>query len=97
MVLAFENDAQRTRNERYYLPNVEIKDYNVITDGKNFFINQYKNDKVAYENIRKIETGQGDDYTAGCLLDYIYFKNFYKMIVLNLRKQQAFDADPKAV
>ena len=58
MGLAFENDAQRTRNERYYLPNVEIKDYNVITDGKNLFINQYKNNKVAYENIRKIETGK---------------------------------------
>ena len=36
-VLAFENDAQRTSNKRYYLPNVEIKDYNVMIDGKNFF------------------------------------------------------------
>ena len=55
---------------------------------KTFLINQYKNNKVAYENIRKIDAGQGDDYTTGCLLDYIYFKNFYKMIVV--------DADPKA-
>ena len=39
-VLAFENDAQRTNNKRYYLPNVEIKDYNVITDGKTFLMNQ---------------------------------------------------------
>ena len=40
-----------------------------------------------YENIRKIATGQGNDYTAGCLLDYIYFKNYYKMIVVDLRIQ----------
>ena len=95
-VLAFENDAQRTSNKRYYIPNVEIKDYNVMIDGKNFFDQPVKNDKVTYENIRKIATGQGDDYTTGCLLDYIYFKNYYKMIAVDLSKQQALDADPKA-
>ena len=71
--LAFENDAQRTSSKRYYLPNIEIKDYNVMIDGKNVFDQPVKNDKVTYENIRKIATGQGDDYTTGCLLDYIYF------------------------
>ena len=44
-----------------------------------------KNNKVTYENIRNIATGQGDDYTTGCLLDYTYFKNYYKMIVVDLR------------
>ena len=68
-VLAFENDAQRTNNKRYYIPNVEIKDYNVMNDGKNFFDQPVKNDKVTYKNIRKIATGRGDDYTTGCLLD----------------------------
>ena len=96
-VLAFENDAQRTSNKRYYIPNVEIKDYNVMIDGKNFFDQPVKNDKVTYENIRKIATGQGDDYTTGCLLDYIYFKNYYKMIAVDLSKQQALDADAKAI
>ena len=80
-VLAFENDAQSTSNKRYYLPNVDIKDYNVTID----------------ENIRKIATGHGDDYTTGCLLDYINFKNYYKMIALDLSKQQTLDADPKAI
>ena len=70
-VLAFEDDAQRISNKRYYIPNVEIKDYNVIIDGKNFFNQPVKSNKVTYENIRKIATGQGDDYTTGCLLDYI--------------------------
>ena len=48
-ILAFENDAQRISNKRYYIPNVEIKDYNVMTDGKNFFVQPIKNDKVTYD------------------------------------------------
>ena len=96
-VLAFENDAQRINNKRYYIPNVKIKDYNVMIDGKNFFDQTVKNDKVTYDYIRKVTTGQGDDYTTGCLLDYIYFKNHYKMIAVDLSKQQVLDADPKAI
>ena len=68
-----------------------------MIDGKNFFEQPVKNDKVTYENIRKIATGQGDDYTTGCLLDYTQFKNYYKMIAEDLSKQQALDADPKAI
>ena len=68
-----------------------------MIDGKNFFNQPVKNDKVTYENIRKIATGQGDDYTTGCLLDYTYFKKYYKMIAIDLSKQQALDADPKAI
>ena len=49
-----------------------------------------------YDNIRKISTGQGDDYTTGCLLDYPYFKDFYEMITKDLGKQQTLDADPEA-
>ena len=96
-VLAFENDAQRTSNKRYYLPNVEIKDYNVVIDGKNFFDQPVKNNKITYENIRKIATGQGDDYTTGCLLDYAYFRDIYKMIETDLSKQQELDADPREI
>ena len=96
-VLAFEDDDQIINNKRYYIPNVKIKDYNVMIDGKNFFDEPVKSNKVTYKNIRKIATGQGDDYTTGCLLDYIYFKNYYKMIAVDLSKQQALDADPKAI
>ena len=95
--LAIEDDAQRTSNKRYYIPNVEIKDYNVMVDGKSFFDQPVKNNKVTYENIRKTTTGQGDDYTTGCLLDYIYFKNYYKMIVGDLSKQQVLDTNSKAI
>ena len=50
-----------------------------------------------YKNIRKVATGQGDDYTTGCLLDYSYFKNYYKVIAIDLNKQQALDADLRAI
>ena len=96
-VLAFENDTQRTSHSNYYLPNVAIKDYNIIIIGENFSDQPIKSNKVAYENIRKIATGQGDDYTNGCLLDYPYFMDTYKMIAVDLSKQQALDADPRAI
>ena len=68
-----------------------------MVDEKNFFEQPVKNDKVTYENIRKIAVSQGDDYTTGCLLDYTYFKKYYKMIAVDFSKQQALDADPKAI
>ena len=74
-VLAFEDDAQRISRKRYYIPNVEIKDYIVMIDGKNFFDQPVKNCKVTYENIQKITTGQEDDYTTGCLLVMPISKN----------------------
>ena len=96
-VLAFENDEQRTSHSGYYLPNVEIKDYNTVINGENFFDQPIKNNKVRYENIRKIATGQGDDYMTGCLLDYSNFKDTYKMIAVDLSKQRVFDADSRAI
>ena len=94
-VLAFENDTQRTDTKGYYISNVEIKNYNVMINGENFFDQPIKNNKVTYE--RKIATGLGDDYTTGCLLDYPYFNDIYKMIAVDLSKQQTLDADPRAI
>ena len=74
-ILAFENDTQITSAKGCYLPNVELKNYNVVIHWKNLFDQPVKDNKVTYENIRKIATGRGDDYTAGCLLDYPYFKD----------------------
>ena len=95
-VLEFEDDAQRTSNKRYYTPNVEMKDYNVMIDGKKVFDQPIRNNKVTYENIREIAIGHGDGYTTGYLLDYRYLKK-YKMIAIDLTKQQALDADPRAI
>ena len=87
-VLAFENDNHRTIHDRCYLPNVEIKDYNIMINGENFFHQPIKNKKITYDNIRKIAVGYGDDNTTGCLLDYLYFKDTYKMIAVDLSKQK---------
>ena len=68
-----------------------------MIEGKIFFDLPIKNNKAMYKNIRKIATGQGGDYTTGCLLDYIHFKNYCKMTAVTLSKQQALDAHPKAI
>ena len=68
-----------------------------MVDGKNFFDQPINSMIKKYKNISKIATGQGEDYTTGCLLDYSYFKDHYKMIAIDLSKQQALDADPRAI
>ena len=58
-----------------------------MINGENFFDQPIKDNKGTYENIRKIAVGKGDDNTTGCLLDYPYFKDSYKMISVDLSKQ----------
>ena len=64
---------------------------------KTFFDQPINSKFKTYENVQKIAAGQGDDYTTGCLLDYSYFKDCYKMIAIDLSKQQALDADLRAI
>ena len=64
---------------------------------KNVFLQPVKIDSRTYDDIQKIATGQRDDCMAGCLLDYLFFKEHYKMIAMDLSKQQALDADRKAI
>ena len=91
-VSSFQNNGCRTS-----FPLVEVKDYNFVIDGRNFFDQTVKNNLITYNNIRKIVNDQGDDSTTGCRLDYNYFNNYYKMMAIDLSKQQARDADPKAI
>ena len=99
----FENDVIRTEHTRYFLPTVEIKDCNVMNEGKNSFYQPINDNTKIYENIRKIATDQEDDYTrrlhnkTGCLLDYPYFKENHKMIAIDLSRQQALDIDPRSI
>ena len=65
-VLSFENECDRKVHTGYYLPKVEIKDYSVIIDGKNVMDQPVKNNIRTYDNIRKVSTGQRDDFTTGC-------------------------------
>ena len=68
-----------------------------MKDKKKFFDQPIEKDLITFENIQKIANDQRDDYTTGCLLDYNYFKHFYKMIAIDLSKQQDLDAGPKAI
>ena len=65
--------------------------------GQDFFDQPVKSNLRPYDNIQRIAIGQGDDYTTACLLDYNYFNNYYEMIAIDLREQQALDADLKAI
>ena len=71
-----------------FFPTEEIKDFNVVIDGRNFFDQPVSNNLRTYDNIRKVATGQGDDYKTGCLLNYNYFNKYYKTIAIDLSKQQ---------
>ena len=68
-----------------------------MIDGQKFFYQPVKNNWRIYDNIWKIATRQGDDYTTSCLLGYNYFNKYYKMIAIDLSKQQALDPDPKSI
>ena len=96
-VLAIENDTLRTSHTAPYLPKLEIKSYNVMINGENLFDQPIRDNKVTYENIRKIATGLGDAYRNGCLLEYPYFRDSHKMIAIDLSKQEALYADPRPV
>ena len=84
-VLTFENEDGRSSFSKYYVPKVEIKDFNVFIDGRQFFEIPVKNKEEACEQI--IEMNKNNDYTTGNLLDYEYFKDHYKLIAIDLSKQ----------
>ena len=72
-----------------------MKDYQLVD--KMFFDQPVKNDLRTYDNVRKVTIGHGDDYTTGCLIDYSYFKESYKLIEIDLREQQTLDAGLKSI
>ena len=84
-------------SKNIFFPRVKIENYNNEIDGRNFY-DQPINDSIKqYDEIRKILTGQGDDYTSGCLLDFPYFEKNYRLIVVDLSKQKALDADSRVI
>ena len=101
-VLAYNNTAGDNQVsvdsfKKYFLPRVKIENYKIEIDGRNFY-DQPINDSIKqYIKIRKISTGQGHDYTTGCLLDFSYFEKNYRLIAVDLSKQKALDADSRAI
>ena len=90
-------NVERNTHAKYLLPRVDITNYNVPIDGRNFY-EQVINDLLKqYDEIRKTATGQEDDYTTGCLLDYQYFKDHYILNAVDISKQKELDADSRAI
>ena len=80
------NNNDRQSYSHFYLPSIMVKDYNVIIDELAFFDLPIKTEKEAYEKI--IDISRNNEYTTGNLLDYDYFKKRYKLIAIDLSKQQ---------
>ena len=90
------NRVKRNSNRKYFLPRVDIKDYNVFIDVRNFYDQNISDDSKKYEELRKVMTGRGEDYTTGSLLEYDYWKKNYKLICCDLSKQKVLDSNTKA-
>ena len=101
-VLVYDNNAgddlvTTNSHRKYFLPRIKIENYNIEIDGRNVY-DQPINDLVKqYDEVRKISTGQGDDYATGCLLDFAYLKKNYRLITADLSKQKILDADPRVI
>ena len=95
--IAGENNATKDHRDSfsdYYVPNVEIQDFNVLVDGKSFFDLPAKNEDEAYENV--MDMNNNNDYTTGNLLDFAYFKENYKLIATDLSKKTKLK-DPQQI
>ena len=98
-VLAYLNDATSTANSyrKYFLPRIKIENFNIEINSRNFY-DQPINDSIKqYIEIRKISTGEGDDYTTDCLLDFSSFEKNYRLIAADLSKQKVLDADSREI
>ena len=101
-ILAYDNTEGNNQVsidffKKYFLPRVKIENYIIEIDRRNFY-DQSINDSIKqYDEVRKILTGQDDDYTTGCLLDFAYFQKNYKLIAADLSQQKALDADSRAI
>ena len=85
-VLAYQNADDRQSFSEFYLPKVMVKDFNVVIDKLAFFDLPIKTEEEAYEKI--IDISRNNEYTTGHLLDYDYFKKYYKLIAIDLSRQQ---------
>ena len=101
-VLAYNNTADNNQvsidsYKKYFPPRVKIENYNIEIDGRNFYDQPINNSVKQYDEIRKISTGQCNDYTTGCLLDYAFFEKYYRLIAADLSKQKVLGADSRAI
>ena len=81
----------------YTLPRVNSTKFHVLIDGRNFYDQSISDEITKYNELIKLTTGKGEDYTTGCLLDYQYYKNHYLIAACDLSKQKELDADPRSI
>ena len=99
-VMAYNRaNDQPTRNgqRKYYLPRIDLKKYNVIIDGRNFYDDPIESDIEKYRELKKVMIGKGEDYTTGSLLDFNYFDKHFKLVAVDLSKQKELDEDQRAI
>ena len=94
---ADNNQPTENGQRKYYLPRIDLKEYNDIIDGRNFYDNPIESDIEKYRELKKVMIGKGEDYTKGSLLDFNYFDKHYKLVAVDLSKQKELDADPRAI
>ena len=90
LVIKDLRDSRRVKadsHRRYFIPRLKIKNYNIQIDERNFYDLPFNDLIKQYDEVRKASTGQGDDYTTACLLDFAYFKNNYRLIAADLSKK----------
>ena len=90
------DDIERNANteesrRRYYLPRAEIKDYNILVDGRNFYDQNVNSSIVRYNELLNMTTGRSEDYSTGCLLDYDYYIKDFNILGIDLSNQSVLD------
>ena len=88
--------VERNGHRKYFLTRVDIKGYNVLTDGRNFYDQPISDELKKYEALRKIMSGN-EDYTTESSIHYAYYKDHYKLVACKLCKRKILDSDPTAV
>ena len=102
-VMGFDNDSIKRNNEdpqshrRYCLPRIEIKDYNVLIDGRNFYDQNINDSITRYTELLKFTTGRSEDYSTGSLTDYNYYIKDYNIAAIDLSHQPVLNSDPKVI
>ena len=99
-VLVYSNqddNIKRYKALRCYLPKGIIKNYTIIINRKNFYDHPIYSNVKRYTEIRKLTRSQSEGYITGCLLDYDYIKNHYRIIAANFIRQKELDADRKVL
>ena len=92
------DDIERNANtnisrRRYYLPRAEIKDFNVLIEGRNCYDQNVNSSIVRYNEL--MTTGKSEDYSRGCLLEYDYYLKDFNIAAIDLSHQAVIDSDPK--